>query len=76
MANYRKMYAVLCSAVGQAISDLQQYPFAYRSVQLLHQAMQQAEDIYIDSSTEPEENHPRNLISLDPFSSDGNHRST
>ena len=76
MANYRKMYVVLCSAVDQAISDLQQYPFAYRSVQLLHQAMQQAEDIYIDSSTEPEKNHPRNLICLDPFSSDEDHSST
>ena len=29
MANYKKMYAVLCGAVDDAIGELNQFPFAH-----------------------------------------------
>ncbi len=50
MANYKKMYAVLCGAVDDAIGELNQFPFAYGTIQKLQDALYCAEEIYIDTS--------------------------
>ncbi len=47
MANYQKMYAILCGAVANALERL---PFTAENVPArwtLERAMQQAEEIYI-----------------------------
>lgn len=47
MADYQKMYAVLCSAVDDAISDLEQIPAAASVIQRLQKALFKAEMIHI-----------------------------
>ena len=52
MANFRKMYAVLCSAVDHAIDELERIPAANDTTKKLHAARLEAEEIYIDSCSE------------------------
>ena len=51
MADYKKMYAVLCGAVDQVIEPLEQIPLAWPSAQVLRKALLRAEDIYVASTT-------------------------
>ena len=50
MADYRKMYTVLCGAIDDVIDDLAQIPKARQSMLHLQRALQQAEDIYIETT--------------------------
>ena len=51
MADYKKMYMVLCGAVDEVIDPLEQIPMARSSVQVLQEALLRAERIYIDTTT-------------------------
>lgn len=53
MADYKKMYAVLCGAVDSVIEDLEKIPLALPSAQALICAMECAEEIYIEISVYP-----------------------
>lgn len=53
MADYKKMYAVLCGAVDSVIGDLEKIPLALPSAQRLICAMERAEEIYIRTSGYP-----------------------
>lgn len=48
MANYRKMYAVLCAAVDEVIDPLEKIPLAAPQAGKLREAMREAEGIYIN----------------------------
>ncbi len=50
MADYKKMYTVLCCAVDEVIDPLEQIPMARASAQVLRDALLQAERIYIDTT--------------------------
>lgn len=52
MADYRKMYAVLCKAVDDAIEPLEALPPAQQIVEKLRMALLEAEEIYITTSPE------------------------
>ena len=47
MADYQKMYAVLCSAVDEVIDPLERIPLALSSARILRAALARAEEIYI-----------------------------
>lgn len=49
MADYKKMYAILCSAMSEAIDSLEDIPRARDAVKTMKEAMNTAEDIYLDS---------------------------
>lgn len=49
MADYKKMYAILCSAMSDAIDSLENIPLARNAVEAMKEAMNTAEDIYLDS---------------------------
>lgn len=50
MADYKKMYAVLCGAVDTVIEPLEQIPLALPAAKLLHRALLEAEEIYIETT--------------------------
>jgi len=50
MPNYEKMYAVLCGAIDEVMEELARIPLASPSVERLHSALEQAEEIYIRTS--------------------------
>lgn len=50
MPDYQKMYAVLCGAVDEVIGPLEHIPLARASVRVLRDALEQAEEIYIDTA--------------------------
>lgn len=50
MADYKKMYAILCKAIDDAIDPLEQIPEAKRISKDLQDALLGAEEIYIDTS--------------------------
>ena len=64
MANYEKMYAVLCGAVDDVIDDLERIPLAYASARKLRMALQTMEDLYIDTSAYSEETGDRRIIRM------------
>lgn len=47
MADYRKMYAILCGAVDDVIEPLEKIPLAHDAVQTLRRAMLEAEEVYV-----------------------------
>jgi len=52
MADYKKMYAILCSAVDSVIDPLEQIPLALPQVQILRSALLETEDLYIESEAD------------------------
>ena len=56
MADYQKMYAVLCAAVDDVIGPLEKIPMAMQPVRTLREALLRAEDIYMDTSMYAEKN--------------------
>lgn len=50
MADYKKMYAVLCGAVDDIIDTLEEIPLALSSARILRKALEQAEEIYIETT--------------------------
>lgn len=55
MADYEKMYALLCGAVDDAIDALEKVPAAEHISQSLQSALLEAEEIYIRTSPYIEE---------------------
>ena len=62
MANYQKMYAILCSAVDDALDTLYQIPKELPTAYMLQTALERAEELYIQTSAETEEQD--NLIKI------------
>lgn len=57
MADYKKMYSVLCRAADAAITKLERSPLSAQSAaQTLRIALQKAEDIFIETADESEDN--------------------
>ena len=54
MADYEKMYAVLCKAMDEVIDPLALIPEARRFSDHLQSALLEAEEIYIDTSNSAE----------------------
>ena len=55
MTDYRKMYLVLCDAVSKTLDDLEGLPGVdERCFERLKQAMNEAEDIYIETADNEE----------------------
>lgn len=52
MPDYKKMYALLCAAIDEAIEPLEQIPSAQPIAERLCDALNAAEDIYIDTAAE------------------------
>ena len=55
MADYEKMYVVLCGAVDDVIAPLSNIPSAQKYAKTLHEALLKAEDIYISTSSYTED---------------------
>ena len=51
MADYKKMYAVLCGAIDDVIDPLSQIPLAFTQVNALRAALLRAEDIFLETDT-------------------------
>lgn len=50
MADYKKMYAILCKAIDDAIDPLEQIPETRQIANDLQIALLEAEDIYIETT--------------------------
>ena len=50
MADYKKMYAILCGAIDDVIDTLEEIPLAFSSAKILRNALEQAEEIYIETT--------------------------
>ena len=50
MADYKKMYTLLCSAIDSVLDGLQEIPLARPYVYTLSEALLKAEDIYIETA--------------------------
>lgn len=50
MPNYKKMYAILCGAIDEVIDPLERIPLAVPSAKKLRAALEEAENIYIETS--------------------------
>ena len=50
MADYQKMYAVLCGAIDDVLDGLRTIPLAQPYARQLYSALLDAEDIYIDTT--------------------------
>lgn len=59
MADYQKMYAVLCSAVDEVIDPLEHIPLALIHAKILRAALAKAEEIYIRTAEDEEPEPPR-----------------
>jgi len=64
MADYRKMYAILCAAIDDVIDPLERIPLAHFEVEKLRAALLSAEEVYIDSSPDSEETGAPHIIPL------------
>ncbi len=49
MADYEKMYAVLCGAIDDVIEPLERIPLARASAAVLRSALLRAEEIYLQA---------------------------
>lgn len=50
MADYKKMYAILCCAMSDAIDQLEDVPSAIETCRMMRNAMRQAEEVYLQAS--------------------------
>ena len=51
LADYQKMYALLCGAVDEVIGQLEKLPEAKPSALILTAALHEAERLYVDTTT-------------------------
>ena len=61
MPDYQKMYAVLCTAIDREIDTLKEIPLALASAKRLENALLEAEEIYIETSTYVESDDEKNV---------------
>ena len=52
MADYKKMYALLCGAIDEVIDPLENIPQARSIAAKLRAALEKAEEIYIETSSD------------------------
>lgn len=64
MADYQKMYAILCGAVDDALMGLEQGSSAACTALRLRLALERAEEIYLETSMCAEQRGDTNLIEL------------
>lgn len=64
MADYKKMYAVLCKTIDEVIDPLEKIPLAIPYVAVLRQALLTTEDMYIESSTTKQSQEPTVIPSM------------
>ena len=57
MADYQKMYAILCKAVDEAIDPLERVGINSAIVKKLQDALLDAEEVYINTSVDSTENN-------------------
>ena len=50
MADYQKMYAILCGAIDDVLDELMEIPQAYAQYRRLRTALEQAEELYIQTA--------------------------
>lgn len=50
MADYKKMYAILCGAIDDVINPLEEIPLAMECVEKLKAALLEAEEIFITTT--------------------------
>ena len=64
MANYRKMYAVLCAAIDEVIDPLEKIPLAAPQAGKLRAAVREAEEVYIKTTAYFEETEDAQIVRL------------
>ena len=64
MADYRKMYYVLCKATDNVIDPLDRIPLAKPYAEQLQKALLEAEEIYINTPPYAEETEDPKIIQL------------
>ena len=64
MANYRKMYAVLCAAIDEVIDPLEKIPLAAPQAGELRAAVREAEEVYIKTTAYFEETEDAQIVRL------------
>ena len=52
MADYRKMYSILCGAIDDVIGELSTISSAHHASEHLLNALEQTEEIYIETSSD------------------------
>ena len=64
MADYRKMYYVLCKAIDDVINPLDHIPLAKPYAEQLQKALLEAEEIYINTTPYAEETESPKIIQI------------
>lgn len=64
MADYKKMYTILCSTIDVVIDELEKMPITLPIAKQLHSALLEAEKIYVDTSVYFEEKDGAGIIEL------------
>lgn len=64
MADYKKMYAVLCGAVDDVIDDLEKIPIARTTADILRKALLQAEEIYITTTPYSDSKESNGIVKI------------
>lgn len=64
MADYQKMYAVLCGAIDDVLDGLRTIPLAQPYARQLYSALLDAEDIYIDTTFYTADTQSQKVIQL------------
>lgn len=64
MADYRKMYYVLCKAIDDVIDPLEHIPLAVPAARQLKTALLEAEEIYITTTPYTEETDDPKIIQI------------
>ena len=64
------MYAVLCGAVDDVIDTLEKIPLAFSSAKILRNALEQADEIYIETTPYIEVTDEEIRIKIDAASDD------
>lgn len=64
MADYRKMYYVLCKAIDDVIDPLEHIPLAMPYARQLKDALLEAEEIYITATPYAEETDDPKIIQI------------
>ena len=50
MPKYDKMYAILCSAISEALDCLDRTPWTDKAIYIMQNALEKAEDIYCEDT--------------------------
>lgn len=50
MADYKKMYAILCGTIDDVIDNLEEIPLALPSARILREVLERTEEIYIETT--------------------------